>query len=190
MIDTMSMFCYYDSVGGRIMQMNYEFQKENSNLRNEAAFNEWRRIMRDFGSALLTEGMNQAMKEGADYLKGRLELVVRVSDWDWPPYIRRRFPNRKHLSATGRVTKGRIDYFPSWMVKFGNTAARHYHLFAFGFRKKDGGRVEGNDIMNQTTENSLPQVDQIVANAVVAREPQIIREANNRNARIVNQANI
>ena len=158
--------------------MSLNFEEEGSNLKNKAAFDEWQRMLKDLPAAIMTEGMAISLKKGAVYLLGRLKPIV--PRWDWPAYIRRKYPNRKHLADTGRVAKGRIEYFPSFLVKFGNTKARHYHLLEYGFKKKGGkGKVEPTLILNNATQNALPQVEEVVAAETKAREADIIREVKN-----------
>ena len=153
--------------------MSIDFEKEGTTLKNQAAYREFRRILNYLPDAIQSKGMVVAMREGAKFLRDRLKSILPRSEM-------LRNEDGQHLADTGRFTKGRLEYWPSFLVKFGNRRARHYHLLEFGFRKRGGkGRVEGRYILNDGTQRALPEVDEIVAQEVVKQEPAIIREVNN-----------
>ena len=155
------------------MEIEVDFEQVGSNLKNRAAYDEWKRIIEKLPNAILTEGMEKAFKKGAQYLASTLRQIIPVS-------IETRTKDGKHLRDTVRISKGRPQWFPSYLVKVGGTRrARHYHLLEFGFTKKGGkGIVPPTLIINNATQNALPQIDQSVAAEVRANEKQIVEDAN------------
>ena len=163
--------------GGRIivMQFQAELEQVGTGLKNAAAYNEWRRILERLPNAILTEGMEQSLRVGAVYLRNMLKAVI-------PRSKKLRNPDGRHLADTGVVVKGRQEWFPSWLVKFGNARARHFHLLEYGFTKRDGTKKGPTYLLANETQMEIPKIDQIVAEETRKREPQIIQEATNRYA--------
>ena len=155
------------------MDIQANVQLEGTNLQNAAAYNEWRRILRDLPNAILTQGMEVSLKAGAVYLRNVLQAAI-------PLGKRMKTGNERHLRNTGRVVKGRVEFFPSWLVKFGSRLARHYHLLEYGFTSRGGRKIDPTYILNNATQAALPTIDQIVAEETQRREPEIIRDARNR----------
>lgn len=140
--------------------------------KNEAAFRELKRVMQNIPNACATAVLEPALKEGADYVRTILRGVIPISE-------RVRSAGGQHLRNTVRVIKGRLEWFPSWIVNVGSTRARHYHLLEYGFRTKSGGRKEPSYIIRDAINDSLTETDKIIAAGVSRRNEELVREANN-----------
>lgn len=150
--------------------MDVEFTST-SGKRGAAAFREWRDILEALPDAIKTKGFEVSLRKGAQFLAKILRSIIPISTMV-------RSEGGRHLRHTVAVRKGRAEYFPSYLVRVGNQLARHYHLLEFGFTKKGGkGIKEATYIINNATQRTLPEVENVVAFETKQREKQIADEA-------------